>query len=548
MFDSSYQRNRRSQKRPGADHFGQRRVLLWLLCAAVANISTGYAQRKPDCDLNPATCAKIDDVIESITEPEAALSLPLRQSKLVRTKLDIKRVSAADPGIVDVVAFDTREIELIGKETGSTTMTIWLGEGEQAQLLSILVKVTADKTIDQRRRMEYGELQAMLNEMFPGSKIRLFPVADKVIVKGQARDAQEAERIASIIRRQGGFGGFNGNGANGGWGSVSVQGQAADPYPDGDSNLPQSTVISLLTIPGEQQVMLKVRIAELNRTAARQMGVDLEGQIKEFLFGSAVAKTAGNVFVNGTFTDASFKVAIHALETHGVAKILAEPNLVTLSGHPATFIAGGEVPVPTVVGVDGVGAASTYFKGFGAMLEFTPTVLDKNRIRLQVAPTFSSINTSNSVGGVPGLDTRAASTMVDLREGQVLAIAGLIQDTQVGQRERLPYLGLLPVAGTLFTSKGVTRAETELLIVVSPEIVSALDPRCAPSLLPGMEVTEPNDFDLYFRNQIEGRSGEHYRSTVWPRYRDELIHPSINAATHQQAQGYYMNGPSGLSN
>jgi pilus assembly protein CpaC len=197
-----------------------------------------------------------------------------------------------------------------------------------------------------------------------------------------------------------------------------------------------------------------------------------------------------------------------------------------------------------------VGAASTYFKGFGAMLEFTPTVLDKNRIRLQVSPSFSSLNAANgnSQSGVPGLDTRAASTTVDLREGQVLAIAGLIQDTQHGERTRIPYLGLIPIAGTLFTNKGVTRAETELLIVVTPEIVSPLDPRCAPPLLPGMEVTEPNDFDLYFRNQIEGRSGEHYRSTVWPRYRDELIHPRLNASSRLKSEGYFVNGPSGLSN
>ena len=545
MFDSPYHFKHRIPQRPRADHFGPWRFLLWLPCVALMNVSTAYAQRKPDCELSPGTCAKIDDVIDTIVEPEASLTVPLRQSKLIHTKLDIKRVSAADPAIVDIVAFDTREIELIGKETGTTTMTIWLGEGDQSQLLSILVKVSADKTVDQRRRVEYGELQDMLNEMFPGSKIRLFPVADKVIIKGQARDVQEAERISSIVRRQGGNGG---NGGYGGWGSVSAQGIAAEPFPDGDNNLPQATVVSLLSIPGEQQVMLKVRIAELNRSAARNMGVDLEGQIGDFLFGSSLAGKAGNVFVNGTFADASFKVAIRALETHGVAKILAEPNLVTLSGRSATFIAGGEFPVPTVVGVDGVGAASTYFKGFGAMLEFTPTVLDKNRIRLQVSPTFSSLNSSNGVNGIPGLDIRAVSTVVDLREGQVLAIAGLIQDQQHGERVRLPYLGQIPVVGALFTSKGVTRSETELLILVSPEIVSGLDPRCAPSLLPGMDVTEPDDFDLYFRNQIEGRTDEHYRSTVWPKYRDRLIHPKINSATHQQAEGYYMNGPSGLSN
>jgi pilus assembly protein CpaC len=521
---------------------GRQSLFLRVLILAVALSSPVWGQQTPDRGLDPATRDKIDDVIDNIFEPEAVLRVPLRQSKLIRTKLDIKRVSAADPAIVDIVAFDTREIELIGKGTGTTTVTLWLGTGAEATLLSVLVKVEADRTVNERRRLEYGELQDALNELFPGSKLRLFPVADKIIVTGQARDAEEAQQILSVVRDRGSFGGQWGGGI---YGSVSAQGAAAEPFPDG-SQLPQSGVVSLLRIPGEQQVMLRVRIAELNRTAARSMGVDLEGSIKDFLFSSMLAGSP-NLFLNGTFSEASFDVAISALEQHGVAKILAEPNLVTLSGQTATFLAGGEFPVPTVVGVDGVGAATTEFKGFGAQLTFTPTVLDKDRIRLQVAPQFSSLSAANSVNGIFGLNTRSAVTTVDLREGQVLAIAGLISDQQEGARTRIPFFGALPGVGLLFTNKQVTRSESELLIVVTPEIVSPLEPCDAPTLLPGMEVTEPNDFDLYLRNQIEGREGRHHRSTVWPVYRDRMLHPQMHARGYQASEGYFMNGPSGLS-
>ncbi|MCL4204477.1 MAG: pilus assembly protein N-terminal domain-containing protein [Pirellulaceae bacterium] len=513
-----------------------------VLILAVAVASPVWSQQNADRGLDPVTRDKIDDVIDDVFEPEAVLRVPLRQSKLIRTKLDIKRVSAADPAIVDIVAFDTREIELIGKGTGTTTVTLWLGTGAEARLLSVLVKVEADRTVNERRRLEYGELQGALNELFPGSKLRLFPIADKIIVTGQARDAEEAEQILAVVRSRGTMGGHWGWG---GHGSISAQGAAAEPFPDA-SQLPQSGVVSLLRIPGEQQVMLRVRIAELNRTAARSMGVDLEGSIKDFLFSSTLAGSP-NLFLNGTFSEASFGVAISALEQHGVAKILAEPNLVTLSGQTATFLAGGEFPVPTVVGVDGVGAATTEFKGFGAQLTFTPTVLDKDRIRLQVAPQFSSLSEANSVNGIFGLNTRSAVTTVDLREGQVLAIAGLIADQQEGARTRIPFFGALPGVGVLFANKQVTRSETELLIVVTPEIVSPLEPCDAPTLLPGMEVTEPNDFDLYLRNQIEGREGHHYRSTVWPVYRDRMLHPHMHARGYQASEGYFMNGPSGLS-
>ena len=207
---------------------------------------------------------------------------------------------------------------------------------------------------------------------------------------------------------------------------------------------------------------------------------------------------------------------IRAVTSNGYGKILAEPTLVTISGKPARFLAGGEFAVPTNVGVQGVGAATTTFRGFGTELQFTPTVMDKDLVRLQVSPSFSSLNSDAAVNGIPGLDRRVVDTTVDLREGQWLAIAGLIQDQQGGNRAKLPYLGRLPFVGGLFGRQDTSRQETELIVLVSPQLVHPMEPEEVPLQLPGMEVTDPTDDDFFVRTMIEGFSGANYRSTTHP--------------------------------
>ena len=237
---------------------------------------------------------------------------------------------------------------------------------------------------------------------------------------------------------------------------------------------------------------------------------------------------------------------------------MAEPTLVTLSGHTATFIAGGEFPVPTAVGVGGIGAASTSFRGFGTQVAFTPTIIDKDRIRLSVSPSFSSLTQSSGVDGIPGLDTRAVSTTVDLRESQWLAIAGLIQDEEGGKRNSLFGLGGVPVIGGLFGTQDVSRNETELVVLVSPELVHPLEEDQVPFLLPGMEVTEVTNHEFFWHQQIEGRPDVHHRSTVFPAYRERARHANCDAIwtakeqikMHSQfnrQQQHYISGPVGFS-
>ncbi|MDF1746935.1 MAG: pilus assembly protein N-terminal domain-containing protein, partial [Gimesia sp.] len=439
--------------------------------------------------ISTKTKEKVHQLVDQIYESEVELSVQQRHSKILKMKMDVFRVAIADPSKIEVVAFGSQEVEVIGKETGTTTMTLWLGDEANPQILSVQVKVEGDNSIEDLRRMEYGEFQKMINEFFPNSKIQLIPFADKLIVRGQARDEQEATQIITIIRAHSGSGG-GGQGGGVGGGSLFADGTAADPFPDG-ATLPEATVIDMMKVPGEKQIMLKVRIAQIDRSAARTASTDLLVQSGDFgwaqLF-SGVAQQLGNGgtgLVTASLTSNDVDLFISALAQNGYAKILAEPNLVTISGRSANFISGGEFAVPTVVGVGGAQAATTTFKGFGTQLSFLPTVLDKDRIRLQVSPSFSTVNPALTSGGVLGVNVQAVTTTVDLREGQVLAIAGLLQEQQRGDLNRVPFIGDIPLVGTLFSNKAVSRDETELIILISPELVHPMEPEDAPTVLPG---------------------------------------------------------------
>ena len=512
------------------------------LAACSASIAMGQLPAPPPPNGNgtAAIQQKVNDLVEEVLTTEVELEVIKRRAKILRMKLPVFQTAIADPSIVEVVPFGSREIEFIGKETGSTTVTVWTGTEADPKLLTVLITVTKDDAVDQQRRLEYGELQTMINELFPNSRVQLIPVANKVIIRGQARDEQEAVQILSIVKQnaQGDDGGL------GGFGNTVAGGPVSEAFPDA-STLPASNLINMLEVPGEKQVMLKVRIAELSRSAVRTLGADFNLEVGDFALSSFLG-AGGNVLLSGTFDEDSFNLMLQALESNGSAKILAEPNLVVLSGKTANFLSGGEFAVPTVVGVGGAEAATTYFKSFGTQVLFTPTVLDKDRIRLQVAPTFSTVNPNIAVNGILGLDTRTAATTVDLREGQVLAIAGLIQEQQRGDITRLPVLGHIPILNFITANRSISRDETELVILVSPELVHPLEPEQAPPILPGMEVTEPVDLDFYIYGDIEGRPELHHRSTVWPLYRSRLKR-SGGVETIRNCEDYYIQGDAGFS-
>lgn len=504
-------------------------------------------RRLTDITATPATQAKLDSLIEDILDPEATLNVVMSRSRLVRLRRPISRVAIADPGIIEFVQFGPRELEIIGIEPGETTLTLWFGEQQEQETIRYLVRVTPDPGDEVQRELEYGELEKRVNELFPNSFIQLIPIADKLLVRGQARDPEEASQIMGIIRgesvNQAGQLIGPQNPYAGGYGGFINQGPAARLYPDA-SDVTASNIISMLEVPGETQVMLKVRIAELNRSAARGLGMNFTIAKENIFFNSLLGGVGGNL--TAIFDGGDITTVINALESNGAVKILAEPNLVTLSGTTANFISGGEFAVPTTVGVGGVGAATTSFRGFGTQLSFTPLVIDKDRIRLNVIPTFSATSAANSVGGIPGLSTRSVQTTVELREGQWLALAGLIQDQQTGANTRVPLLGNIPIIGIAFTSKTITRDETELIVLVSPELVHAMDPEEVPALLPGTEVTEPDDWDFYIRNRFEGPPNCHHRSTVWYTWK-HLVKDAKHQSQYQASEAHYISGNHGFT-
>jgi pilus assembly protein CpaC len=298
-------------------------------------------------------------------------------------------------------------------------------------------------------------------------------------------------------------------------------------------------IINLLRVPGAQQVLLKVKVAELDRTAMRQIGADwflLDRENNTFvgtqIGGSSVAATGGTTLtatasisnqttVFGIFDPSHFAFFLSALRKNGLTRILAEPNLIAMNGQVASFLAGGEFPVPipqTTTG--GVGTSvSVTFKEFGVRLAFVPTILDGDNIRLSVDPEVSNLDfafaTTLVPGGtpVPGLDSRKAHTTVELKQGQTLAIAGLLQLTLDGTTSRIPGLGDLPIIGPFFSNTTGDRQEKELIVLVTPYLVEPLNPDQVPPG-PGDEVRTPTDLEFYLLNRIEGKTAVDWRATT----------------------------------
>jgi pilus assembly protein CpaC len=419
--------------------------------------------------------------------------------------------------------------------------------------------------------------------------VRLTQVRDSVVVEGEARDAVQVARIIETVQAY----------------LISVQTlqdrrsltqqqrPAVEPKKDGPPpaepagpgvatpesplrsvqvSVPPPRVINLLRVPGAKQVMLKVRVAELNRSAFRQVGADLlyrgahnsaGTRIGGATVNSGVDTTAGtagafggftqlltggNTTAFGIFQNADFAILVAALRRNSLLKVLAEPNLVALNGQAAHFLAGGEFPVPVPQQVAAGGLTPTItvqFKEFGVRLGFLPTILDGEVIRLAVDPEVSTIDRSLGTvlvaGGspVPGLNTRRAHTVVEMREGQTLAIAGLLQVTLDAQTQRIPGLGDLPVIGPFFSNTTHERVEKELIVLVTPYLIDPMQCDQVPPS-PGDGIATPSDFEFYFLNRIEGRTGRDWRSTT--QYEKQL--PAVRALLRLDAA--HVVGPHGF--
>jgi len=458
----------------------------------------------------PDSARAIHQLIESMPTSQEDLEIIERRSQIMTTRANITRLQIADPSVVDIVQYSPRELSLIGLGRGSTTVTMWF-EGH-AEPVIYLVKTIRDPNLDNQRRVDYGKLEKKINTLFPNSKVYLIPMSWKIIVRGQARDQEEAAHILTIIRGEviGQDGALWGpqmrNVDPGGYGGV---GAGFDTLYGGGVNtgyggLWASFIVNELRVPGEFQISLRVRIAELNRSQARNMGIDLNVLFNDTQLVFSNLGATGVATLGGVFEGGDIGVFLNWLASNGTAKILSEPNVVVISGRQARFLAGGEFAVPTTVGIGGAAGQTTSFRGFGTALMVTPVVVDRDLIRINTTAEYSDLNNGNSVGGIPGTNSRRIETTVEMREGQTLALAGLLSHREVTTVTRIPGFGDIPKIGPLlFSTKRSTMEENELLILITPEIVRPMDSHEVPPV-PGFETTHPSDYEFYKLNMTEG--------------------------------------------
>ena len=393
------------------------------------------------------------------------------KSQILKVDQPFADLLVGNPKIADIVPLTNRTVYVLGKSYGTTSLSIY---GKGKKLLAILdVVVTHD--ID--------GLKKRLFELMPKEKIEVRSVKDSVVLAGTVTTAAHVKQAVEL----------------------------AEQYAPGH-------VTDMLSTKGSQQVMLAVRFAEMQRQAIKDLGINTSVVAKSgastfsFLTGFPTSGSiAGGASILGHFVSGgvNFDAVLDALEKKGVVRTLAEPNLIALSGETASFLAGGEFPIPVAQNVSGGSATITIeFKQFGVSLAFTPTVITDKLISLEVAPEVSAIDTAASVNvngiSVPGLTTRRAKTRVELNDGQSFAIAGLLQSTIKSGVNQLPFAGDVPVLGSLFRSADYQHDESELVIIVTPYLVKPAKP--TDLALPTDTFVPPSQLDLFLNGKIERQS------------------------------------------
>jgi pilus assembly protein CpaC len=381
------------------------------------------------------------------------LSLGVGKSIVLDLPRDIKDVLVADPKIANAVVRSAQRAYIIGAAVGQTNIVFFDSAGQQIAAYDIAVK------------RDLNGVRAALKATLPNADIQVDGLGDGVILTGTAANPIEAQQAADLAARLAGS-------------------------PD--------KVVNSIAVRGRDQVMLKVTVAEVARSIIKQMGIDLNASMN---YGTAVVKfnnanpfTANNAPLvgNNALTTSfgstpSVQATLRAMESAGVVRTLAEPNLTAISGESATFISGGEFPIPTGVtcqtsatGAIGQCVQTVSFKKFGISLNFTPVVLTEGRISLRVMTEVSEVSTENALTGgaggttIPSIKTRRAETTLEIPSGGAMAMAGLIQEQTKQAINGLPGMAQIPILGSLFRSRDYVNSQTELMVLVTPYIVRAV--------------------------------------------------------------------------
>lgn len=523
----------------------------------------------PELILPPPSEQAVDQAnrfIQGTIDPEIPLNLVLGRPKVLQLTQVPKRVYVPDSNVLRTEIVDRvsgKEIAVTGLQQGSTTMILWFDDPNAASgqtTVSYLVRVYADPIM--ARPVE--SLAKELNEKFPDSYIELDQIEDRLIVRGQTPDTVEMSQILQVLVGARGVatGLLRANDSAINSRALAVgetfnfqdridplvseeaaafRRRAIDPIA-----LAQAGIINQLKVVGEQQVMLKVTVAEVNRSAARSIGLNfsVENDAGFTVFETFAQGATQSANILASLDAGQVELAIEALRTLNLSRTLAEPNLVAMNGQSADFQAGGSFPIPVISsGGNGQNLQGVSFVPFGVQLRFTPFIQDRDVIRLQVDANVSardeSVGTNIGGGGggiggggggtqVSGLNSRNFSSTVELRSGQTIAVAGLLQSNFGASSERIPLWGDLPIIGTTGGTRRTSGGEQELVILVTPQLVAPVD-ACEWPALPGTDVHEPTDCEFYIANRLESRRNRDYRASVRTDF-DRQIHAEHNCA------------------
>jgi pilus assembly protein CpaC len=431
-----------------------------------------------------------DALVTQGLESGGQIRMLVNKSRVLNTNRTYKRLSVAQPEVADVNALSSTSFMVTAKKAGNTQLVVWDMQ-DQPQVLEVVVDIDIQGVRDRFRAV------------FPNSNIEVILADGNVVLRGRLANLAAVEQAVQLA------------GASG-------------------------KVVNLLEIAGEQQVMLQVRFAEVSRTAVSALGINGavvagqgfggsniggvnptslipgEGSILGrtpppsglTLTGDQAINPSVTLYGGGQIGSVFVEAFISALRENNLLRVLAEPNLVATSGQEASFLAGGEFPIPVVQGGTAQSTSiSIEFREFGVRLKFVPVVLGDGRIRLKVAPEVSDLDFSTAVrfSGfvVPGLSQRKVTTTVELGDGQTFAVAGLLSNSVAANKSVTPVLGDLPILGPLFRSVRYQRKETELVVLVTPRLVSGLRPSEIPPL-PGESWRHPSESELFYGQDLGG--------------------------------------------
>ncbi len=419
----------------------------------------------------------------ALTELVPRMELSLGQSHLVRLPagVNLQKVKVDDEKIVQVEVTSPREVVIHAKTVGSTVVIVWDKSGQTTVMDVSVVGVTVG--------VDASALQAKLQQVLPGEKgIKVSTAADSLVLTGVVTDAVKADKAMAL----------------------------AEAYIGKDKD---KKVINMLQVAAPQQVMLEVKMAEVSKNLLDKLGASfgasrVNGGVAYAIASGFLSLTGANPLSPGglvTVTHGDTSIKVDAENKDGIVKILAEPNIIAISGQEGSFLAGGKIFIPvSQSNTSGVQTITLEEKEFGVGLKFTPTVLEDGLINLKVAPEVSELSQSGTevVAGVvrsvlPSFTTRRVSTTVQLHDGQSFAIAGLIKNNVTESIRRFPILGSIPILGALFRSSEFQNDKTELIFVVTPRLVKPLSPDYK---LPTDSFIEPTRKEFMLDGKLEGKA------------------------------------------